>query len=133
MLDASVAEFVGYTCSGMAGCVSLDSQSPAVTIVSGFRLCSSLVHMLVASRMHGKQHLAQLARVGRISSTYQPQTEANVHMLLHRSDRVLRSVVESRGGLVCAVWQGAHGAPREALLVCMRRHFVASSSFLTVI
>ena len=54
MLDASVAEFVGYTCSGMAGCISLDSQSPAVTIVPGFRPSSSLVHVLVASRMHGK-------------------------------------------------------------------------------
>ena len=64
-----MAEFVGYTCSGMAGCISLDSQSPAVTIVAGFRLCSSLVHMLVASRMHGKQHLQHLARVGRILST----------------------------------------------------------------
>ena len=30
MLDASVAEFVGYTCSGMAGCVSRDIQPLAV-------------------------------------------------------------------------------------------------------
>ena len=79
MLDASVAEFVGYTCSGMAGCISLDSQSPAVTIVPGFRLSSSLVHVLVASRMHGKQHLQHLARVGRFFFSYQPQTEADVY------------------------------------------------------
>ncbi len=129
MLDASVAEFVGYTCSGMAGCIGLDSQSPAVTIVPGFRLSSSLVHVLVASRMHGKQHLQDLARVGLILSAISLRLRQMYTMLLCRSDCVLRSVVESRGSLVCAVWQGAH----EALLLCMRRHFVASSSFLTVI
>ena len=104
MLDASVAEFVGYTCSGMAGCVSRDIQPLAV------------MQMLVVSRLmpdahagcvpHARQaaSIQHLARAGRILFNYQPLSEANLSML-RRSDCVLRSVVESRGSLVCAVWQ----------------------------
>ena len=74
MLDASVAEFVGYTCSGMAGCVSRDSQPLAV------------MQMLVVSRLmpdahagcvpHARQaaSIQHLARAGRILFNYQPLT-----------------------------------------------------------